>query len=67
MRNLNLRIEDGHVLHIVIDLDGPGVPTRSGKSLSVASSEGNIHLLDGKGGYRDEVLNVNVYRPVPTG
>lgn len=67
MRNIKLRIEDGHILHIEIDLDGRGLPSRSGRSASVASTEGNIHLLDGQGGYREEVLNCNVYRPVPPG
>lgn len=64
MRNVNLSLEDGHLLHIVIDLDVPGAVTRSGKSESVASSEGNITLLDGKGGYRAEVMNINIYRPL---
>jgi len=47
----------GNVLTITIDLSKKGTPSSSGKSLVVASTEGN-QPIEGEGGF---VIGLNVY------
>ena len=60
MRNITQSLK-GTVLTLTIDLADVGGPSSTGKSLQIASSEGNVSV-DG----RPEVkMGINVYLPVP--
>ncbi len=56
MKNVDLKIQ-GDTLTIKIDLSKEFGPSSSGKTIIIASTEGNISLPD-----RDEKLGLNVYR-----
>lgn len=58
MENVIMRIE-GKKLIIEIDLSVKGKPSKSGKSVVIASTRGNAQVPD-----REEHIGLNVYRPV---
>jgi len=62
MKNVEIKIR-GNKLLISIDLSQEHGLSRSKRSRVVASTEGNIPLVD-SGGYRDEILNLNLTRKV---
>jgi hypothetical protein len=56
MKNVEMKIE-GHILIIRVDLSKEFGPSSSGKTTIIASTEGNLSILD-----RDEKVGLNVYR-----
>jgi hypothetical protein len=56
MKNVEMSVE-GNVLTIKVDLSKDYGPSSSGKTIIVASTEGNVSIPD-----RDEKLGLNVYR-----
>ena len=61
MKNVQLNVE-GNKLIIIIDLDQEFGLSSSGKSITVASTEGNVAVPE-----REEIkLGVNVYKPRKT-
>jgi hypothetical protein len=56
MKNIEMAVE-GDILIIKIDLARNFGPSRSGKTVIVASTEGNVSVPD-----RDEKIGINVYR-----
>lgn len=59
--NVNYQV-GGDKLTIQIDLARQGTPSKSGKTIVVASTQGNVRLFDDEG---NEVitLGLNAYRP----
>lgn len=57
MENVKMRV-DGKKLVIEVDLSVQGTPSRTGKSVVIASSRGNAQVPG-----RDEKIGLNVYRP----
>ena len=49
--------EDGKTLNITVDLSAQGVPSKSGKSMVVASTRGNMSMGDVQ-------VGLNVYRRI---
>lgn len=58
MTNIATRVE-GDILHISIDLTAQGKPSSTGKTLLVASSEGNA-TIEGAPGFK---LGLNLFKP----
>ncbi|HMK66014.1 MAG TPA: hypothetical protein VK564_09480 [Thermodesulfobacteriota bacterium] len=56
MKNVEMTVENG-ILHIRIDLSKEFGPSSSGKTIIIASTEGNISIPD-----REEKVGLNVYR-----
>jgi hypothetical protein len=56
MKNVEVRVE-GNVLTIKVDLSKDYGPSSSGKTIIVASTEGNVSIPD-----REEKFGLNVYR-----
>ncbi|HXA96267.1 MAG TPA: hypothetical protein VN323_11950 [Candidatus Dormibacteraeota bacterium] len=56
MKNVEMTVE-GNVLTIKVDLSKEFGPSASGKTIIIASTEGNIAVPD-----RDEKVGLNVYR-----
>ena len=56
MKNIEMTVE-GETLIIKVDLSKNFGPSKSGKSIIVASTEGNVSVLD-----MDEKIGLNVYR-----
>jgi hypothetical protein len=56
MKNVELSVE-GNILTIKVDLSKEYGPSSSGKTIIVASTEGNVSIPD-----REEKLGLNVYR-----
>jgi hypothetical protein len=56
MKNVKMEI-DGHYLTIIIDLSKEYGPSASGKTIIVASTEGNVTVPE-----RDEKIGLNVYK-----
>ena len=56
MKNVEMTVE-GNVLTIKVDLSKEFGPSASGKTVIIASTEGNIAVPD-----RDEKVGLNVYR-----
>lgn len=56
MKNVEMTVE-GNILTIKVDLSKEFGPSSSGKTIIVASTEGNIAVPD-----RDEKVGLNVYR-----
>ncbi len=56
MKNVQMTVE-GNILTIKVDLSKEFGPSASGKTISVASTEGSVSILD-----REEKLGLNVYR-----
>ena len=56
MKNVEMSV-DGNILTIKVDLSKEYGPSSSGKTIIVASTEGNVCIPD-----REEKLGLNVYR-----
>ncbi len=56
MKNVEMKVE-GNILIIRVDLSKEFGPSSSGKTTIIASTEGNVPILD-----RDEKIGLNVYR-----
>ena len=56
MKNVEMKVE-GNILTIKVDLTKELGPSSSGKTLIIASTEGNVSITD-----RDEKVGLNVYR-----
>jgi hypothetical protein len=56
MKNVEMKVE-GNILVIRVDLSKEFGPSSSGKTTIIASTEGNVPILD-----RDEKIGLNVYR-----
>jgi hypothetical protein len=56
MKNVEMRI-DGDILTIKVDLTKEFGPSSSGKTIIIASTEGNVAVPD-----REERVGLNVYR-----
>jgi hypothetical protein len=56
MKNVEMSV-DGNILTITVDLSKEYGPSSSGKTIIVASTEGNVSIPD-----REEKLGLNVYR-----
>ncbi|NNM86803.1 MAG: hypothetical protein HKL96_13725 [Phycisphaerales bacterium] len=59
MKNVELKV-DGSILTIKVDLSKEFGPSASGKTIIIASTEGNVSVPD-----RDEKIGLNVYRKKP--
>ena len=56
MKNVEMTVENG-ILHIKVDLSKEFGPSSSGKTIIIASTEGNVSIPD-----REEKVGLNVYR-----
>lgn len=56
MKNVQMVVE-GNILTIKVDLSKEFGPSSSGKTIIIASTEGNVSVPD-----REEKVGVNVYR-----
>ncbi len=56
MKNVQMTV-DGNILTIKVDLSKDFGPSSSGKTIIIASTEGNVPIVD-----RDERVGLNVYR-----
>ena len=56
MKNVQMSVE-GNILTIKVDLSKEFGPSSSGKTIIIASTEGNVSVPD-----RDEKVGLNVYR-----
>lgn len=56
MKNVEMTVS-GNILTIKVDLTKEFGPSASGKTTIIASTEGNVPILD-----RDEKIGLNVYR-----
>jgi hypothetical protein len=56
MKNVEMTVE-GNILIIKVDLTKEFGPSKSGKTIKVASTEGNVAVPE-----RDEKIGLNVYR-----
>ena len=62
MKNVEMKVE-GQKLVILVDLQQEFGPSSSGKSITIASTEGNISVPG-----REEIkIGLNIYKPVPKG
>ena len=59
MKNVEMSV-DGNTLVIKVDLSKEFGPSSSGKTIIIASTEGNVAVPD-----RDEKIGLNVYRKKP--
>ena len=59
MKNVEMKVE-GNILTIKVDLTKEFGPSSSGKTIIIASTEGNMSIPD-----RDEKAGLNVYRKKP--
>jgi len=56
MKNVQMMVE-GNILTITVDLSKEFGPSSSGKTIIIASTEGNVPVPD-----REEKVGLNVYR-----
>jgi len=56
MKNAHMSVE-GNILTITVDLSKDFGPSSSGKTIIIASTEGNVSVPD-----REEKVGLNVYR-----
>ena len=59
MKNVEMKIE-GNILTVKVDLSKEYGPSASGKTIIVASTEGNITVPE-----REEKIGLNVYKKKP--
>ncbi len=59
MKNVEIKVE-GNILTIKVDLSKEFGPSASGKTIIIASTEGNVTVPD-----RDEKIGLNIYRKKP--
>jgi len=57
MKNVEMKVE-GTILTIKVDLSKAFGPSKSGKTVIIASTEGNIKIPD----HEDKKIGLNVYR-----
>ena len=57
MKNIEMKIENGKILVIKVDLAKDFGASKSGKTIIIASTEGNITVPG-----RSEVVGLNVYK-----
>jgi hypothetical protein len=57
VKNIDMQVKDGKLV-IVVDLSKEFGPSSSGKSIIIASSEGNVSVL----GNADVKIGLNVYK-----
>jgi hypothetical protein len=60
MKNVDMKVE-GNILTIKVDLSKEYGPSSSGKTIIVASTEGNVTVPE-----RDEKVGLNVYKKKPS-
>jgi hypothetical protein len=60
VKNVDLKVE-GNILTIKVDLSKEYGPSSSGKTIIVASTEGNVTVPE-----RDEKVGLNVYKKKPS-
>jgi len=60
MKNVEIKV-DGNKLTIIVDLSQEFGPSSSGKSITVASTEGNVSVP----GTEEVKIGLNVYKPRP--
>jgi len=58
MKNVEITIV-GQILNIKVDLTAETIPSKSGKTLIIASTEGNVRAIAGS----DIKVGLNVYKP----
>ncbi len=63
MRNIEMRIDDS-ILTVTVDLSQNHGLSRSGKSYTIACTDGNVPLIK-DGVYRDEIINLVVFKKRP--
>ncbi len=56
MKNVQMTV-DGNILTIKVDLSKEFVPSSSGKTIIIASTEGSVSVPD-----REEKVGLNIYR-----
>ncbi len=56
MKNVQMTV-DGNILTIKVDLSKEFVPSSSGKTITIASTEGSVSVPD-----REEKVGLNIYR-----
>ena len=61
MKNVEMTVE-GNILTLKVDLTKDFGPSSSGKTIIIASTEGNITVTD-----REEKVGLNVYRKKKSG
>jgi len=61
MKNVEMKVE-GRILTIKVDLSKEYGPSASGKTIIIASTEGNVSIPASE---RDEKVGLNVYRKKP--
>ena len=59
MKNVDMKVE-GNILTIKVDLTKEFGPSSSGKTIIIASTEGNVSIPE-----RGEKVGLNVYRKKP--
>ncbi|MEW6327869.1 MAG: hypothetical protein AB1487_09820 [Thermodesulfobacteriota bacterium] len=57
MKNVEMKVE-GNILTITVDLSKEFGPSSSGKTIIIASTEGNVSVPDAE----DKKVGLNVYR-----
>ncbi len=57
MKNVEMKVE-GDILTIQVDLSKEFGPSSSGKTIIIASTEGNVSILDDE----DKKIGLNIYR-----
>ena len=57
MKNVEMKV-DGNILTIKVDLSQESGPSSSGKTIIIASTEGNVSIP----GAEDKKVGLNVYR-----
>ena len=60
MKNVEMKV-DGDILTIKVDLTKEFGPSASGKTIIIASTEGNISILDKE----DVKIGLNIYKKKP--
>jgi hypothetical protein len=58
MENIKMKVE-GSILKIEIDLSSAGKPSKSGKSIVIASTAGNVSV----GAMPEVKIGINCYKP----
>ena len=59
MKNVEMKL-DGNILTIKVDISKEYGPSSSGKTIIIASTEGNVSVPE-----RDEKIGLNVYKKKP--
>ena len=60
MKNVEMKL-DGNILTIKVDITKEYGPSSSGKTIIIASTEGNVSVPE-----RDEKIGLNVYKKKPS-